>query len=332
VTTGSIVDRFPGAIGQPHTSVLFGDRVDNGDQFGGRFAAGYWLSKDHMLGVDAGMFFLSRQSVQFGAASQLGSPILAVPFFDVRNNREGSSVLSVPGISSGAVAASLASRLWGYDLNARSELLHGEGYSASALVGFRHLELSEGLDLGISEVIPSPLPFLGSASLASSQTFHTRNYFYGPQLGADVSACRGPVAVHLIAKVALGDVHEVADINGTTTTRAFTGATSTIPVALFAQNSNSGRHTRDEFAVVPEISVNVGYNVTRNIRATLGYSFLYLSSAMRPGDAIDRGINTSAIPTPLGTTNLVGPARPLFPNKDSEFWAQGISFGIRVQY
>jgi hypothetical protein len=101
VTTGSPTARFPGAIGQQGTAVLYGDKVENGDQFGGRLTGGVWLNEDHSLGIDGGLFFLSRQSVRFSAASQLGQPILAVPFFDVRNNREGSSTIGVPGRTSG---------------------------------------------------------------------------------------------------------------------------------------------------------------------------------------------------------------------------------------
>jgi hypothetical protein len=210
--------------------------------------------------------------------------------------------------------------------------MHGPGYGVSLLGGFRYLELIEGLDLTLSEISAVPPPFLGNPSVASAQSFHTRNYFYGGQAGADVTWCHGCFLVNATGKVALGDVYELAGINGSTTTRAFTGATSTIHSALFAQPSNIGRHSRDNFAVVPEINLTLGYAITHNVQASLGYSFLYLSNAMRPGDAIDRSINTSQIPTPVGPSPLIGAARPTFLGKDSDFWAQGIRFGLQIRF
>jgi hypothetical protein len=39
-------------------------------------------------------------------------------------------------------------------------------------------------------------------------------------------------------------------------------------------------------------------------------------------------VNATQIPP--GT--LVGPARPTYLNKQTDFWAQGISFGVEVHY
>jgi hypothetical protein len=63
-----------------------------------------------------------------------------------------------------------------------------------------------------------------------------------------------------------------------------------------------------------------------------GYTFLYLSNTMRAGDLIDRNVNLTQTPTPTGASNLIGPARPAFPNKDSDFWAQGVNFGLQFSY
>ena len=52
---------------------------------------------------------------------------------------------------------------------------------------------------------------------------------------------------------------------------------------------------------------------------------------IRPGTAIDRTINFSQSPV-FSTGTLVGPARPAFTFKDSDFWAQGINFGLEFRY
>ena len=95
-----------------------------------------------------------------------------------------------------------------------------------------------------------------------------------------------------------------------------------------------GERSRDVFAVVPEGSVTLGLQLTPWAALTVGYTFLYASDVVRPGDQIDRGINptqnpsfTGAVPAPL-----VGPARPAFRFHGADVWAQGLTVGVTLQY
>jgi Putative beta barrel porin-7 (BBP7) len=101
---------------------------------------------------------------------------------------------------------------------------------------------------------------------------------------------------------------------------------------LLALSSNIGRYNHDSFAVVPEAGFSVGYPVTRSVRVYAGYRFLYLSEAVRPGDQIDRVVNPTLLPTTQPTTGLIGPARPNFVFKETDFWAQGIHCGLEFRY
>ena len=42
---------------------------------------------------------------------------------------------------------------------------------------------------------------------------------------------------------------------------------------------------------MPHVQAKVGYNILDNVRATVGYDFLYWSSVARVGDQIDRQVN-----------------------------------------
>ena len=55
--------------------------------------------------------------------------------------------------------------------------------------------------------------------------------------------------------------------------------------------------TNDAFAVLPEVGLNVGVYVTEKVRVFAGYSFLYWSDVVRPGDQVSRAINPGRIPT-----------------------------------
>ena len=106
-----------------------------------------------------------------------------------------------------------------------------------------------------------------------------------------------------------------------------------IPTSVLRElPSNIGRYNWDVFAVVLEFPINVGYQVTKQLRVFVGYTFLYASKVLRPGDQIDRVVNTTQIPPPLAAGTLIGPARPAFHFKDTDFWAQGINFGLEFRF
>jgi hypothetical protein len=140
---------------------------------------------------------------------------------------------------------------------------------------------------------------------ATTDAFHTDNRFYGGNLGARARYRLGGLFLEAAGQVALGDTHETVDIG-------FAGQ------GIFARPSNSGRFTRDEFAVVPEASFNVGYDLTSWARATIGYTFLSVSQVARPGEQIDR--------------QLAGTGHPAFTFQGTDFWAQGLNFGLAFRY
>lgn len=85
--------------------------------------------------------------------------------------------------------------------------------------------------------------------------------------------------------------------------------------------------------MVPEATLNLGANVTRNLTAFVGYNFLYANHVLRPGNQIDRQVNPDQVPGFGGTTGVfAGPARPQPLLNDSDFWAQGINFGLLLRY
>ncbi|HET7719587.1 MAG TPA: BBP7 family outer membrane beta-barrel protein, partial [Acidimicrobiales bacterium] len=63
-----------------------------------------------------------------------------------------------------------------------------------------------------------------------------------------------------------------------------------------------------------------------------GYTVLYWSSVVRPGDQVDLLVNASQIPSNLLPTGLVGPARPAVLFRDTDFWAQGVNLSLEVRY
>ena len=166
----------------------------------------------------------------------------------------------------------------------------------------------------------------------SLDQFTTRNDFYGGQIGFRFAANRGAWTLDATAKIAFGCNQEVVTINGKLITDDF-GALQTFPGGYFAQPTNIGRHFHEHFAVAPEFTFNLGYRFCNNLRAFIGYNFLYLSDVVRPGSQIDRVTNPTQSPAFFGLTDgLVGQARPAFQANQNDFWAQGFQFGIVLSF
>jgi hypothetical protein len=93
-----------------------------------------------------------------------------------------------------------------------------------------------------------------------------------------------------------------------------------------------GKFNRNEFAVVPEVDVNFGYQY-QNVRLFVGYTFLYANNVLRPGPQIDHAINSTQSILFLNTpANLVGSPNPSVNMTSSTFWAQGINVGLQISF
>jgi hypothetical protein len=131
-----------------------------------------------------------------------------------------------------------------------------------------------------------------------------------------------------MGKIALGNIHETAIISGVTKVMVPGIGNDTQQGSLLALPSNIGRYSRDRFTVVPELQFNLTYCVSQNIRARFGYTFLYMSRVAQAARQIDTGVN----PSQIGGDPLVGAARPAFHFKNSDFWAQGMNFGLEFNW
>jgi hypothetical protein len=205
-------------------------------------------------------------------------------------------------------------------------------YRVDLLAGFRYLELREGIGDTENVAISPDVPTIGGSTLAVADQFDTRNQFYGGQLGARAECRWGRLFLVPTASVALGTNHEEVDVHGNTVITPVGGGRSVLAGGILALPSNSGHFSRDRFAVVPEVGINFGCQVTPHLRAFVGYGFLYVSNVVRPGSLIDRTVNLTQIPSNLGPGTLFGPARPALVLRDTDFWARGINFGLEIRY
>jgi hypothetical protein len=310
-----------GALGAPGTVVLFGDAAVN-DRWrsGGQIKAGYWFDPQHSWGIEGSFFGLQNVSTGFNAASN-GSPVLARPFFNVVSGAQDAQLIASPAVGSGQIAINETSRLWGAGFALRKEICASCAGRLSALVGYRYLHASD--DLAIVTNQQTNVAVIGLSTVGVTDRFGTANDFSGLDLGLTGEMRSGAFVFEWLGKVAVGANFSSAQIDGATTVTVGGGPAVVSPGGLLALPSNIGDFSQTRLAVVPEVALKLGYQVTPGLRIHAGYDFLYWSNVVRPGNVIDTGINPSQLPP----GPLVGASRPAPHLDGSGFWAQGLNLG-----
>jgi hypothetical protein len=303
-----------GPLGAPGTAVLL-DRPpgDVGERLGARATLGRWLDGSQRAGIEVSSLQLFQRDVGSVTASA-GTPPLAVPFFNAATGAEDAVPFAAPGTQSGRIAVEEVSRLWSAEANLRVELSRSCWHHVDLLGGFHALGFDEGLTQTDTTTRAD-----GSGTTVSDR-FGTRNLFLGGQVGAEAEVRCGRWFGDVSGKIALGDNHQVANVNGTTLVTSAGGAQSALPGGLFALPGNSGRFSRDELTFLPQAGVHVGYQVAHHTRLFAGYDLLYLANVARPGDQLDRSVS----PGPS--------AGAAFAFRDSDLWVQGVSLGLEFRY
>jgi hypothetical protein len=321
-----------GKVGSPGTQVLLDNlSFDDDVRQGGRFALGYQLANSPLLGIEANYFFLADRQSDARFSSDR-NPVLAQPFINAVQGTPDATLVAAPGIATGTVAVAARTSLWGAEANLAAGLARSDWFQLTALGGFRFLRLADEVTSAEQFQVSPNVPGFGGSKVTLQDDFRALNSFYGGQVGLEAGAQFGMLAVDVRGKLALGQMQQVANVNGATNDLSRNGTTTILQGGLYALGSNSGRHQRDELAFIPEVGLNVGLQLTRHWKAYAGYSFLWVSTVARAGEQIDPVVNVSQFPLRSGNGPLVGPARPAFTFNGTDFWAQGLNFGLEVSY
>jgi hypothetical protein len=330
-----------GVIGQPGTEVLFGgSSLLTGIRSGGRVRFGTWLNCCETVGIEADFFSLPQAVQNYSASSNgAGDPILARPFFNINPAsgvpRNDSELVSYPGLLAGTVGVQATSRLDGAGLRL---LFRGccsqwctpgdcevpvlnRSMQTNFYVGTRYLRLAEGLQ--INENLNS-LSAANPGQFAIFDQFNTENTFVGLDFGGTFVFQQNRWSVEVMPRLAIGGTQQEVRIDGSTRTTTG-GVTTAAQGGLLTQNSNIGVWDRTIFSFVPELDLNLGYQLTQRLRLIGGYTILAWTGVARPGDQIDTAVNPDLLPPAVPTT---GPLRPEFNYHSTTLLVQGFNFGL----
>jgi hypothetical protein len=340
-TTSTDPNRL-GFLGDPTTRLLLGpgDFIDS-TRHGVRVRGGLWLDDCGSCAIDGSVFVLGRRTAD-AVFSSSQFAVITRPIFSP-NIQPGVGVIgetgeavTVPNVLTGSLSVHAESFLWGADLNVRHCLHSACDRRLMWFVGYRYLNLQE--ELAVTEninvvgtsprvVIPDPV----GTVIFVQDSFKTENHFNGGQLGLTYERQRGRWSVDARASVAFGVTHQELDIFGIQVRTRPGQPPMTFRGGLLAAGPNLGSFSRDRFSVVPEFTLNLGYQITPALKAYVGYNFLYWSNVIRPGDQIDRVVDLTFVPNApaVPPSGQLRPA-PLF--KQTGLWVTGLQFGVEWRW
>lgn len=306
-----------------NADILFGGgAVGTQVQSGGRVDLGTWLQGDEMLGVGLRVFGLEGTTDRIDRQSVAGDPILGVPFFDVLLNRENALLVAYPGFTNGNLSVVSDSDFWSSEGYGRIFFDRGSNYRVDLILGYHFAKLDDSLTNRF--LINDNL----NRQFDIRDRFVTKNEFNGGQIGFLHEGYRGIWSLKTLAKISVGEMNQRVGISGSTVITQGGIAGPALPGGFFALPSNIGTYERNHTVVIPELAITLGVQLTPRLKANFGYTGLWLSDVALAGDQVDRRLNL----TQAQGGNLVGQPVPGFQFRTTDFWLQGMNFGLTWDY
>ena len=327
-----------GVLGQPGTTRL----LDTGTNY--HTLSGFKIGVGGLVGATSLGFELN--GVSFGTVSSgttlgpVATGVLARPFFDPVARRESSVVVSSPGAFAGSVAVQSSLTAWGAEANPFFRVVQGTSVNFDLITGFRYFSVSEGFDAYDSRRVlaggVAAFDGLGvgnGSSLLIQDHISARNQFYGGNVGGRMSYSSGRFFVDGTAKVAIGGVHQIVTVDGTTTlTGGGLVGPATTAGGVLANLANGGRSSENRFAVLPEANVQLGFQLTSWANVFAGYQVMYLSNMARAGDQVNRNLSPSGLPSVPGFTTRNLRATDVASATSGDLFLHGFNFGFTLTY
>ena len=326
-----------GVLGLPNTTILYGDGYVNDDPRSGvRISGGIWLDDCQMIGIGADYIDLGTGD-DHGEASGNGSPIISRPFYNVQTGEQAAELVSYPGVLSGTVTADSSDYFQSAGSWAQLNLVYCPcccdsccdcwGYSIDLLAGYRYYRLDDQLTI-TEDLLDISGGSTDGTTYLITDSFRAENRFHGGEIGMQTRIQRNCWYLNVLAKMAIGNNHTVVTIDGQTVT-TIPGFPETIDEnGIYATQSNIGRYEDDRFTIIPQIGLELGYKIRKNIDVFAGYNLIYWPHVVRAADQVDLNIDPRNWP-PVQAGALPFPAPKLC---STDYWAQGLNFGVECRY
>jgi hypothetical protein len=350
-TTTTTQSNFATASITSNGAFANGLKTEFSSQNGGRFRLGFWADPEQTWGLEATGLLLERGTDHFSAVQGAAPNQFVVPGGTANQSLIVGGVLTpvsstqvfLPRASTASLVGSASNTLYGGEINARCVGLRFGCVDVGGLFGFRYLLYKDELGFvnnvrlflppGFSD--PAGAGFTRDLDFTSADRIRMWNHFFGGQAGIDMDIKFGSFFIYARGQLALGDMHQVAQVDGLTQVNNRTPGTSppsnTVLGGLLSSPVDLGHHSRDRFSYIPEVNVKFGYQFTSWLRGYVGYDALVIGHAGRAGDSSTTSTVNSNVSV-AGSSATVNVNQPTFRFRDTDVWAQGLTFGMEVRY
>jgi len=316
-----------GALGEPGTTVLFGDETLNKRlRPGGRLTIGWWFDPNQYRGIEFQYMELDSPH-RFQASSSGGCPILARPIVNATTGNNDSVLTSSPGMINGSITVDNNLQLTSTGILFRDLFWANQISRIDYLVGYRHAHLFDGVHT--FEDLKTLAAFQGFANntvITRRDQFRAINQFDGADFGfKGWWSPSGTLALTSLSKIAIGATNNNVLIDG------FTRTDHNPPTrgGVLALPSNIGGRAQQDFGYVAEIGGGLEWRPICYWSFSLGYTWFYWNQVARAASQIDTNVDRTQLAPQNSATSCGCPA---FHMHLTSFWAQGLNGGFQYQF
>jgi outer membrane protease len=289
---------------------------------------GRWFDCNQTTGLEISYLTAETDTSGFFATSA-GTTIIARPFYNVDTGKQDARLISYSEVNDGSIDVSARSHLDGLDFTMRHGLFWDSSRRLDFMAGYRYMQLKDVFRTheATFSTDPSGLVPIGTAT-SIHDLFDTKNEFNGANLGFAGRMQNNRWSVDLLMKLGIGNTRSRVNLQGSSTITTPDGKVASYDSGLLVLDSNTQSITHNHFSMIPEIGINLGYDLTPRMRATVGYSLIYWSHVARAGDQVNTDLN----PNEFQSTTWTGAAIPRETFVVDDYWIQGLNVGLDLHF
>ncbi|MCY2986936.1 MAG: BBP7 family outer membrane beta-barrel protein [Planctomycetota bacterium] len=320
----------------PGATVLFGGgEIQEVARPGGRLEVGHWFDNNHCLGIGGHLVAIANAPVNMALTSDQLS-FIARPFWDADpawNVPRMQPIADTSIKQPGRIDLSTGSEVLASDVFVRWLLYRERWARLDFLLGYQFARIDE--NLVVNTYTDGRAIDKIKAEIYVRDEFSTRNEYNAGHFGLQGEYVRGRWGLELLAKFGFGTMREQVSISGLTKT--VTGppplGVAEKQMGLLALPTNINTYNQDSFCFMDDVGVKLAFCPVERLKLSVGYSLMYWSNVVRPGDQIDAFGNQPIIdtrqyqqPPPPGVTH------PAFAFNTTSFMVHGLNLGLEVRF
>lgn len=311
--------------------VFGGGPIEEHVQPGGRLDFGLWIDARRHFGMGARFAAVGDSPVSFTDSSDGTVVGIGRPFFDTFANLNNALIVAGgdndpmrTNASSGRISIDTNSEMLAGDVYYRL-LLHQNGRMRTDIIfGYQFGRIDENLN--VSAFTSNPL----IGSWEHRDTFAVENEYHGGHFGLQGDFRYGRWGLEMLAKFAFGNMHQTVQIEGVGEFRDLGGNPFPTSGLLAQASTNAGTHIQDRFSFMEDVKVAIAYWPSSRFKISAGYSLMYWSSVVRPGEHIDYGVDGRILLDP--TNPPANAVRPAFSFRPVGFFIHGMNLSMEYRF